>query len=106
MAGAGAAVVAALTAGLLAGLPGPPGTHHSTRVTARTAAYVLKRAAAQAVTQSGQPAPRPGQYILITSAGLSMTDGGARTTGSPSSAAGSGGRPATASQEQFAPPGG
>ncbi len=78
MAGAGAAVVAALTVGLLAGLPGPRGTYHSTRVTARTAAYVLKRAAAQAVAQPGQPVPRPGQYILVTSAGLSMTDGGGK----------------------------
>jgi len=76
MAGAGAAVVAALTVGVLAGLPS---THHSARVTARTAAYVLKRAAAEAVTtQSGQPVPRPGRYILVTSAGLSMTDGGGK----------------------------
>src|SRR5260221_825406 len=78
MAGAGAAVVAALTVGLLAGLPGPRGTHHSIRVTARTAAYGRNGAASQAVTKSGQPVPRPGQYILVTLAGLSMTDGGGK----------------------------
>jgi hypothetical protein len=77
MAGAGAAVVAALTLGLLTGLPGLPDRHPSARVTARTAAYVLERAA-RAATQSGQPVPRPGQYILVTSAGLSMTDGGGK----------------------------
>jgi len=77
MAGAGAAVVAALTVGLLTGLPGPRGTHESAGGTARTAAYLLERAA-RAVTQSGQPVPRVGQYILVTSAGLSMTDGGGK----------------------------
>jgi hypothetical protein len=77
MAGAGAAVVAALTVGLLTGVPGPRGTHESTGGTARTVAYVLERAA-RAVTQSGQPSPRPGQYILVTSVGLSMTDGGGK----------------------------
>jgi hypothetical protein len=63
--------------GLLTGLPGPRGTHEPTGGTARTAAYVLERAA-RAVVHSGQPVPRPGQYILVTSAGLSMTDGGGR----------------------------
>lgn len=71
MAGAGAAVVAALWVGLLTAPPGPTGD------TARAAAHVLERAA-RAATQSGQPAPRPGQYILVTSAGLSMTDGGGK----------------------------
>ncbi len=64
------AMAAALTAGLLTGLPGP-GSRYS------PAAYVLERAA-RAVTQSGQPVPHPGQYILVTSAGLSMTDGGGK----------------------------
>jgi hypothetical protein len=77
VAGAGAAVVATLTVSLLAGLSGSRGTHQSTGGTARTAAYVLERAA-RAVAQSGQPVPRPGQYILVTSAGLSMTDGGGK----------------------------
>jgi hypothetical protein len=80
MAGAGAAAVAALTAGLLTGLPGERGTHHSTRVTARTAAYALKRAAAQAVTQSGQPAPARAVHPRHVSGILSMTDGGGKTT--------------------------
>ena len=64
------AVAAALTAGLLTGLPGP-GRSYS------PAAYVLERAA-RAAAQSRQPVPRPGQYILVTSAGLSMTDGGGK----------------------------
>jgi hypothetical protein len=64
------AVAAALTAGLLTGLPGPGGSYSP-------AAYVLERAA-RAAAQSGQPVPRPGQYILVTSAGLSMTDGGGK----------------------------
>ena len=77
LAGAGAAVVTALTVGLLTGLPGPRGTHESTGGSTRTAAYVLQRAAG-AVIQPGQPVPSPGQYILVTSAGLSMTDGGGK----------------------------
>jgi hypothetical protein len=77
VAGAGAAVAAALTVGVLAVLPGPRGTHQSAGRTAGTAAYVLERAA-RAVAQSGQPVPHPGQYLLVTSAGLSMTDGGGK----------------------------
>jgi hypothetical protein len=73
----GGAAVAALTVGLLTGLPGPRDTHEPAVGTARTAAYVLTRAA-RAVTRPGQPVPRPGQYILVTSAGLSMTDGGGK----------------------------
>ncbi len=71
MAGGGAAVVAALSAGLLTVLPGP----HAGG-TPRAVAYVLERAA-RAAARSGQPV-RPGQYILVTSAGLSMTDGGGK----------------------------
>jgi hypothetical protein len=71
------AAVAAVTAGVLTGLPGPRGTHQPIGGAARAAAYVLDRAA-RAVAQGGQPVPRPGQYILVTSAGLSMTDGGGK----------------------------
>jgi hypothetical protein len=60
------AMAAALTAGLIAGLPGP-GSSYS------PAAYVLERAA-RAAAQPGQPVPRPGQYILVTLAGTSMTE--------------------------------
>ncbi|MBO0774855.1 MAG: CU044_5270 family protein [Actinobacteria bacterium] len=60
------AIAAALTAGLLTGLPGR-GSSYS------PAAYALERAA-RAAAQPGQPVPHPGQYILATSAGTSMTD--------------------------------
>jgi hypothetical protein len=60
------AMAAAVAAGLLIGLPGPGSSYSS-------AAYVLERAA-RAATQPGQPMPRPGQYILVTSVGTSMTD--------------------------------
>jgi hypothetical protein len=64
------AMAAALAAGLLTGLPGP-GSRYS------PAAYVLERAARAAV-QSGQLVPHPGQYIAVTSVGLSMTENGGK----------------------------
>jgi hypothetical protein len=66
------ALAAALTAGLLAGLPGH-GTGYS------PAAYVLDRAARTAA-QTAPLAPRPGQYIAVTSVGTSMTEQMSPTT--------------------------
>ncbi len=62
------ATTAALAAGLLTWLPGASGGSGYA-----TAAYVLDRAA-RAAARPSQPLPRPGQYILVSSAGVSMTE--------------------------------
>jgi hypothetical protein len=65
-----AAMAAALATGLLIGLPGA-GSRSS------PAAFVLERAA-RAEAQLGQLVPERGQYIMVTSMGTSMTDGGGK----------------------------